>query len=76
MRPHFERNLIFLKSHLLLWSAFGIVAFVSRCVVPVVVVVVAAVPIVDRSTVNEALVSVGGDDRHFGAVYAKKEAQA
>ena len=41
-----------------------------------VVVVVAAVPIVDRSTVNEALVSVGGDDRHFGAVYAKKEAQA
>ena len=67
MRPRFERNLIFLKSHLLLWSAFGIVAFVSRCVVPVVVVV-AAVPIVDRSTVNEALVSVGGDDRHFGAV--------
>merc|ERR1711915_234806 len=34
---------------LLLWSAFGIVALVSRCVVPVVVVVVAAVPIVDRS---------------------------
>ena len=76
MRPHFERNFIFLKFHLLLWSAFGIVAPVSRCVVPVVVVVVAAVPIVDRSTVNEALVSVGGDDRHFGAVYAKKEAQA
>ena len=37
-----------------------------------VVVIVAAVPIVNRSTVNEALVSVGGDDRHSGAVCTKK----
>ena len=37
------------------------------------VVIVAAVPIVDRSSVNEALVSVRGDDRHSGAVIKRKE---